>query len=875
MVHPRPIFRNLPSRAIRSPCETPLPARIAKGNDTRAAASVRKHVKRLWAVSHTRPFHRLETEFPGAPRAPHPSPRRLRRLTTGGTHHGEADTRREQAPGPVCGDGAGHADRPAADYESIFPRGTGIVTRRPTVVQLYCTAKEKQRSVFSAVNGQGDRKGGNRELVYDEVPPEDEDDVKNAAAGGGGAPVDTSAIPEDAAGEAFAEFLHKPGVRFYNFDDVRSEIERETDRVTGKNKGISPKAINLRVYSPHVVNLTVVDLPGLTKVPVGDQPSDIERLIRAMVLSYIERPNAIILAVHPATNDLATSDALQIARIADPEGKRTVGVITKLDLMDKGTDAVEMLKGKEQIDSAGARGRDPLLQVAPVVPAHDEPVGHADAGAFAIDDADDAHSRHVAGHAAEDGQPVGRVAWRAERAGAGVRGRRRSGRRAAAYHQPVFVGVCQVAGGHLTADGEHAGAIRMDAFEGLTREDIRTAIRNATGHRNPLFVPELAFELLVKKQITRFIPPAYSCVDLVFDELVRLSLECEAELLNRYENLRQEILAAAQTLLRELKQPSMEMVQNLIAMETSYISVNHKDFIGGSAAISRMIRARMDAEQQQSGGKKKDGAQADDSQTSVRLGQGPQAPLQPQKRGQDKDDKNDDDSKSEGRFRFMRRSPKDKEGANDKEGADKSRGAGKRSDATMDNFFNEDGEPIPLDEQEEETHRKQQHSLESIPEHLKVSDVVGDRDKDDIELIRTLLASYFDVVRVNMMDLVPKAIMCFLVVRARDRMQSRLVSELYKPERFDGGAAAARDAGDQRGARYPRERRAPAGRRARVGRRWIRAVAVVRWVRGSRPAPETPAAASRHRISARCAAAPLALHAETARAQRVGVPGAD
>ena len=58
------------------------------------------------------------------------------------------------------------------------------------------------------------------------------------------------------------------------------EIEEETDRVTGKNLGIDPKPINLTVYSPNVLDLTLVDLPGLTKNPVGDQPRDIERQVR-------------------------------------------------------------------------------------------------------------------------------------------------------------------------------------------------------------------------------------------------------------------------------------------------------------------------------------------------------------------------------------------------------------------------------------------------------------------------------------------------------------------------------------------------------------------------------------------------------------------
>lgn len=71
--------------------------------------------------------------------------------------------------------------------------------------------------------------------------------------------------------------------------------------------------------------MTLVDLPGLTRIPVGDQPGDIEARIREMVLEYIRRPNAVILAVSPANVDLATSDALQLAQIADPEGVRTIG----------------------------------------------------------------------------------------------------------------------------------------------------------------------------------------------------------------------------------------------------------------------------------------------------------------------------------------------------------------------------------------------------------------------------------------------------------------------------------------------------------------------------------------------------------------------
>lgn len=84
----------------------------------------------------------------------------------------------------------------------------------------------------------------------------------------------------------------------------------------------------------------------MTKVPVGDQPSDIEQQIRDMLLTFIKRENCLILAVTSANQDLATSDALKLAKEVDPEGLRTIGVITKLDLMDEGTDAREILENK-------------------------------------------------------------------------------------------------------------------------------------------------------------------------------------------------------------------------------------------------------------------------------------------------------------------------------------------------------------------------------------------------------------------------------------------------------------------------------------------------------------------------------------------------
>ena len=91
--------------------------------------------------------------------------------------------------------------------------------------------------------------------------------------------------------------------------------------MSSPSQGIGTEAIHLKIFSYRVVTLTLVDLPGITKVPVGDQPEDIETQIRDMCCHYIANPNSIILAVTSANTDIATSEALKLARDIDPEGE--------------------------------------------------------------------------------------------------------------------------------------------------------------------------------------------------------------------------------------------------------------------------------------------------------------------------------------------------------------------------------------------------------------------------------------------------------------------------------------------------------------------------------------------------------------------------
>ncbi|KNG76620.1 dynamin protein [Plasmodium falciparum IGH-CR14] len=148
-------------------------------------------------------------------------------------------------------------------------------------------------------------------------------------------------IKEDSEIKYWAVFENEKNKKYTDFNEVREQINRLTDEIAGKNKGIIDEPIVLNIYSIKCPDLSLIDLPGITRVPLknSDQTDDIERLTRDMALRYVKDPRTIILAVLPANADMSTSDALQIARKVDPKGLRTIGVITKIDLMDKGADA--------------------------------------------------------------------------------------------------------------------------------------------------------------------------------------------------------------------------------------------------------------------------------------------------------------------------------------------------------------------------------------------------------------------------------------------------------------------------------------------------------------------------------------------------------
>ena len=173
--------------------------------------------------------------------------------------------------------------------KNFLPRGGGIVTRRPLIIQIT---------------------------------------------------QDNLAVP------SWACFLHNPDKKYTDFNEVRDEIVAETDRICGNSKNILPDPITLKIYAADLPTLMLVDLPGIVKVPVGDQPENIEEQTINLVKSFVQNPNSIILAVSPGNVDLANSEALKMARQVDPESNRTLAVITKADLMERTTENRLVLEGK-------------------------------------------------------------------------------------------------------------------------------------------------------------------------------------------------------------------------------------------------------------------------------------------------------------------------------------------------------------------------------------------------------------------------------------------------------------------------------------------------------------------------------------------------
>uniref|UniRef100_A0A8C7I7B9 Myxovirus (influenza) resistance B n=1 Tax=Oncorhynchus kisutch TaxID=8019 RepID=A0A8C7I7B9_ONCKI len=120
--------------------------------------------------------------------------------------------------------------------------------------------------------------------------------------------------------------------------DVENKIRKAQDEMAGVGVGISDDLISLEIGSPDVPDLTLIDLPGIARVAVKGQPENIGEQIKRLIRKFITKQETINLVVVPCNVDIATTEALKMAQEVDPEGERTLGILTKPDLVDKGTE---------------------------------------------------------------------------------------------------------------------------------------------------------------------------------------------------------------------------------------------------------------------------------------------------------------------------------------------------------------------------------------------------------------------------------------------------------------------------------------------------------------------------------------------------------
>ncbi|KAK5162941.1 vacuolar protein sorting-associated protein 1 [Saxophila tyrrhenica] len=608
----------------------------------------------------------------------------------------------------------------------FLPRGTGIVTRRPLVLQLINRAASPKQQA----NG---------------IPD-----------------TDTKVETTDAASntDEWGEFLHIPGQKFYDFNKIRDEIVKETESKTGKNAGISPAPINLRIYSPNVLTLTLVDLPGLTKVPVGDQPRDIEKQIKDMVLKQISKGNAIILAVTAANTDLANSDGLKLARETDPEGQRTIGVLTKVDLMDEGTDVVDILAGRII----------PLrLGYVPVVNRGQRDIETKRAISSALENERNFFENHKAyrNKASYCGTPYlarklnlilmmhikqtlpdikARIAgslqkYKDELASLGDSILGNSGNiilniitEFAGEYRTVLEGhnaelsSLELSGGARISFVYHElysnGVKAVDPFDNVKDVDIRTMLYNSSGPSPALFVGTTAFEVIVKKEIRRLEDPSLKCVSLVYDELVRiLGQLLNKPLFRRYPQLKEKFHAVVISFYKKSMEPTNKLVRDLIAMESCYVNTGHPDFINGHRAMA-MVNEKYNA--------------AKPVQVDPKTGKPLPASAAPPRSNSPSLDLNGDQG----------------------------------SGGFFGSFF-------------ASKNKKKMAAMEAPPPVLKASGTLSEKETQEVEVIKLLIMSYYNIVRRTMIDMVPKAIMLNLVEHTKEEMQRELLEQMYRTNELD------------------------------------------------------------------------------------------
>ena len=532
--------------------------------------------------------------------------------------------------------------------KDFLPKGTGIVTRRPLILQLKYSKDKNDFCIFN----------------------------------------------------------HKPNQIITDFSRVADEIIIETNRIAGRNKAISDEPIILQIFSQNLIDLTLVDLPGLVKVPVGDQPDNIDLLVKKIVLDFISNPNAIILAISPANVDIATSDSLKIAKEVDPYYTRTFGVISKLDLVETPETIVDVINNttyplkygyigvtcRNNKDNFNNKSIESAIQeeeerykeineynsiihllgitkltkrlseiltskIKTAIPSIKENLSdmiykkenelHNLGGESLIESDDIVINTYLLASVFKFSSEYKTLI---------------EGSIVNPNLNKSYIGAANI--NTLLTQHFKNEITSIDPFDKLTNEEILIVINNTKGLKPSLFIPEDAFEVLVKQQIQRLEEPSLRYVKKIYNELINSLDLIDVKEIKRYKLLESKIKEIMIATINQCLAPTNQMVKNIIQIELSFINSSHPDFL---------------------------------------------------------------------------------------------------SDGTM----------------KEEMQRH--NEVDDVEVKLNCNDLqFSEREIMEINIIRNLIVSYFNVVKKNICDVIPKTIVCFLVNKTKEISEYSMVEKLYK-----------------------------------------------------------------------------------------------
>ncbi|KAL7227656.1 hypothetical protein ACSBR1_022514 [Camellia fascicularis] len=313
----------------------------------------------------------------------------------------------------------------------------------------------------------------------------------------------------------------------------------------------------------------------------------------------------------------------------------------------------------------------------------------------------------------------------------------------------------------------------VDPCEDLTDDDIRTAIQNATGPKSALFVPEVPFEVLVRRQIVRLLDPSLQCARFIYDELIKMSHRCMVNELQRFPVLRKRMDEVIGNFLREGLEPSETMIGHIIEMEMDYINTSHPKFIGGSKAVEEALHqiksSRVAAPIPRP--KDVDLEQAPTSERSLKsraiLGRSVNG-IVPEQGARPVADV--EKTTSSANATGLSWGISSIFGGSDRRMSIK-------ENSTHKSFISE-----PVQSME---HAFSMIHLREPPTVLRPSETHSDQEAIEITVTKLLLGSYYDIVRKNVEDAIPKAIMHFLVNHTKRELHNVFIKKLYRDNLFE------------------------------------------------------------------------------------------